>query len=54
MPTRQEALNALLGTRIPLIQGGMTWVSGHALAAAVCEAGALGVIVSGISCSDDG
>jgi enoyl-[acyl-carrier protein] reductase II len=47
MPTRQETLNALLGTRIPLIQGGMTWVSGHALAAAVCEAGALGVIGSG-------
>jgi len=40
-------LQELLGVRIPLIQGGMSWVSQHALAAAVSEAGALGVIGSG-------
>lgn len=37
----------LLGLRHPLIQGGMTWVSRHGLAAAVSESGALGVIGSG-------
>ncbi len=31
----------------PIIQGGMIWVSGHALAAAVSEAGGLGLLGSG-------
>lgn len=47
MPPPDASLNHVLGTRIPLIQGGMSWVSRHALAAAVSEAGALGVIGSG-------
>ncbi|MCX5970888.1 MAG: nitronate monooxygenase [Coprothermobacterota bacterium] len=37
----------LLGTRYPLIQGGMAWVSSPILAAAVSEAGALGVLAAG-------
>jgi enoyl-[acyl-carrier protein] reductase II len=40
-------LARLLGIDHPIVQGGMTWVSRHALAAAVSEAGALGVIGSG-------
>ena len=47
MPPSHDSLNLVLGTHIPLIQGGMSWVSKHALAAAVSEAGALGVIGSG-------
>lgn len=34
----------LLGTQYPLIQGGMAWVAEHHLAAAVSEAGGLGLI----------
>ena len=41
------SLTHLLGIEHPILQGGMTWVSRHALAAAVSEAGALGVIGSG-------
>lgn len=37
-----QRLTKLLGTRWPLIQAPMAGVQGHALAAAVCEAGALG------------
>ena len=37
----------LLGIEHPILQGGMTWVSRSGLAAAVSEAGALGVIGSG-------
>lgn len=40
-------LTSLLSIAHPIIQGGMTWVSRAELAAAVCEAGALGVIGSG-------
>ncbi len=46
-PTKPHALALLLGIRHPILQGGMTWVSRHALAAAVSEAGALGVLGSG-------
>lgn len=37
-------LKELLGLEFPIIQGGMSWVSRHRLAAAVSHAGALGVI----------
>jgi enoyl-[acyl-carrier protein] reductase II len=40
-------LTTLLGVDYPILQAGMTWVSRHALAAAVSRAGALGVIGSG-------
>jgi enoyl-[acyl-carrier protein] reductase II len=42
-----NALMHLLGIRHPILQGGMSWISRHELAAAVSEAGALGVIGSG-------
>lgn len=34
----------LLGIECPIIQGGMAWVAEHHLAAAVSEAGGLGLI----------
>ena len=34
----------LLGISYPIIQGGMAWVAEHHLAAAVSEAGGLGLI----------
>lgn len=37
----------LLGIRFPILQGGMAWVSTDKLAAAVSEAGGLGIIGSG-------
>ena len=37
-------LTAILGTRLPIIQGGMRWASRAVLAAAVSEAGGLGMI----------
>ncbi len=37
----------LLGIEYPIIQGGMVWVSYHALCAAVSEAGGLGVLAGG-------
>lgn len=42
-----NALCRLLGTRLPVIQGGMVWMSGARLAAAVSEAGGLGLLGSG-------
>ena len=42
-----DTIAALMGTRYPLIQGGMAWVSDASLAAAVSEAGGLGVIAAG-------
>jgi len=44
---RSTPLTALLGIEHPILQGGMTWVSRSELAAAVSEAGAMGVIGSG-------
>ncbi len=38
------AVTELFGIRHPIIQGGMIWVSGWRLAAAVAQAGALGLI----------
>ena len=40
-------LTSLLGIKYPLIQGGMIWTSGWKLAAAVSNAGGLGVIGAG-------
>ena len=40
----ETPLTRLLGTRLPIVQGGMAWVSRHRLAAAVSEAGGLGVL----------
>ena len=37
----------LLGIELPIIQGGMVWVSYHALCAAVSEAGGLGAPAGG-------
>ena len=34
----------LLGTEFPIVQGGMAWVAEYHLAAAVSEAGGLGII----------
>ena len=37
-------ITELLGIEYPIIQGGMAWVAEHHLAAAVSEAGGLGII----------
>lgn len=42
-----QGLSQLLGIRYPIIQGAMAWVSDSKLVAAVCNAGATGVIASG-------
>lgn len=44
---KANALSNLLGTKYPLIQGGMAWISDADLAAAVSNAGGLGVIAGG-------
>ena len=38
---------SLFNIRYPIIQGGMVWVSGYKLAAAVSNAGGLGIIGAG-------
>lgn len=43
----------MLGIEYPIIQGGMAWVAEHHLAAAVSEAGGLGLI-GGSECSRRG
>ena len=40
----QTELSRSLGITYPIIQGGMAWVAEHHLAAAVSEAGGLGLI----------
>ncbi len=40
----QSRLIELLGTEYPVLQGGMLWVAGARLAAAVSDAGALGIL----------
>lgn len=40
-------ITKLLGIEYPIIQGGMAWVAEHNLAAAVSEAGGLGIIGAG-------
>ena len=39
-----ELINQMLGTRYPIIQGGMAWVATWELASAVSNAGGLGII----------
>ncbi len=46
------AVTELLGIREPIIQGGMAWVAEYHLAAAVSEAGGLGVIGAGGASAD--
>ncbi len=46
-PFQDQRLAGLFGISWPIIQGGMVWVSGAKLAAAVSQAGALGLIGSG-------
>lgn len=43
----QNKITKLFGIRYPIIQGGMVWVSGGRLAAAVSNAGGLGLIGAG-------
>ena len=40
-------ITRLLGIKYPIIQGGMAWVAEHHLAAAVSNAGGLGILASG-------
>ena len=40
----ETAVTRLLGIQVPIIQGGMAWVAEHTLAAAVSNAGGLGII----------
>ncbi|MCL2747667.1 MAG: nitronate monooxygenase [Oscillospiraceae bacterium] len=47
-----DRLTKLLGVRYPVIQGGMAWVSDACLAAAVSNAGGLGVIAGGSADAD--
>lgn len=44
---QKDAISLLLDVKYPIIQGGMAWVATHELAAAVSEAGGLGVIGAG-------
>lgn len=43
----QTGVTELLGIEYPIFQGGMAWVAEHNLAAAVSEAGGLGIIGAG-------
>lgn len=45
-------VNRLLGIRVPVVQGGMAWVADAYLAAAVSEAGGLGIIAAGSAPAD--
>lgn len=47
MNDKSLPLNSLLGTRLPVVQAGMVWVSGGRLAAAASNTGALGLIGAG-------
>ena len=40
----ETRVSRLLGTKYPVIQGGMAWVAEYHLAAAVSNAGGLGII----------
>ena len=43
----KTAITELLHIEYPIFQGGMAWVAEHTLAAAVSNAGGLGIIASG-------
>lgn len=42
----------MLGIKYPIFQGAMAWISNHAIAAAVSEAGGLGIIAAGNAPAD--
>ena len=44
MQAMETRVTKMLGIQYPIIQGGMAWVADHDLAAAVSEAGGLGLI----------
>lgn len=46
-PAFETRVSKLLGTKYPIIQGAMAWIANARLAAAVSEAGALGIIACG-------
>ncbi|HCO70064.1 MAG TPA: enoyl-[acyl-carrier-protein] reductase FabK, partial [Mesotoga infera] len=52
---RQErtSLTKLLEIKYPILQGGMAWVADHTLAAAVSNAGGLGIIAGGSLSSEE-
>ena len=47
-------ITELLGIKYPIIQGGMAWVAEHNLAAAVSNAGGLGLIGAANAPSEGG
>jgi enoyl-[acyl-carrier protein] reductase II len=47
MNHKPNKITKLFGIDYPIIQGGMVWVSGGKLAAAVSRAGGLGIIGAG-------
>ena len=47
MEAKKNRINSLFGIEHPIIQAGMVWVSGYKLAAAVSNAGGLGLIGAG-------
>ncbi|MDR1571149.1 MAG: enoyl-[acyl-carrier-protein] reductase FabK [Clostridiales Family XIII bacterium] len=47
MAERSEDISGLLGTRYPIIQGGMAWIADSSLASAVSNGGGLGLIAAG-------
>lgn len=47
-----NGITTLLGIKYPVIQGGMAWVAEHRLAAAVSNAGGLGLIAGGSAGAD--
>lgn len=42
----ETRITEILGIRHPILQGGMAWITGWQMAAAVCEAGGLGTIAA--------
>ena len=47
MPVQASSITSLFKIDRPIVQGGMVWVSGGKLAAAVAEAGCLGLVGAG-------
>lgn len=47
MTTKNTAVTQLLGIKYPVFQGGMAWIAESTLAAAVSNAGGLGIIAGG-------
>lgn len=47
-----NTISNLLGISFPVLQGGMAWIATHSIAAAVSEAGGLGIIAAGHAPAD--